>query len=66
MPLSVLLLRVILQMVAGRFINAYSGNDWMLGVAFRARYLKNEKVVNCDRISADLKLFPVNTHYITF
>lgn len=27
-----------LQMVAGRFVNAYSTNDWMLGVAFRARY----------------------------
>ncbi|XVF17983.1 hypothetical protein REPUB_Repub10bG0172400 [Reevesia pubescens] len=26
------------KMVAGRFINAYSSNDWMLGVAFRARY----------------------------
>lgn len=25
-------------MVAGRFVNAYSTNDWMLGVAFRARY----------------------------
>ncbi|CAJ1930333.1 unnamed protein product [Sphenostylis stenocarpa] len=25
------------KMVAGRFINAYSSNDWMLGVAFRAR-----------------------------
>ncbi|XVF59731.1 hypothetical protein PTKIN_Ptkin07bG0299300 [Pterospermum kingtungense] len=24
------------KMVAGRFINAYSSNDWMLGVAFRA------------------------------
>jgi len=27
-------------MVAGRFVNAYSSNDWMLGVAFRARYTK--------------------------
>ncbi|XWS42129.1 hypothetical protein CRYUN_Cryun17cG0142300 [Craigia yunnanensis] len=26
------------KMVAGRFINAYSSSDWMLGVAFRARY----------------------------
>lgn len=26
------------QMVAGRFVNAYSTNDWTLGVAFRARY----------------------------
>ncbi|XP_025982277.1 transmembrane and coiled-coil domain-containing protein 4 isoform X1 [Glycine max] len=25
------------KMVAGRFVNAYSRNDWMLGVAFRAR-----------------------------
>ncbi|TKY55873.1 membrane protein F35D11.3 [Spatholobus suberectus] len=28
------------KMVAGRFVNAYSRNDWMLGVAFRARYMK--------------------------
>ncbi|KDP46691.1 hypothetical protein JCGZ_06479 [Jatropha curcas] len=28
----------VFQMVAGRFINAYSRNDWTLGVAFRARY----------------------------
>lgn len=28
-------------MVAGRFVNAYSRNDWMLGVAFRARYIKH-------------------------
>ncbi|XWS33824.1 hypothetical protein CRYUN_Cryun22dG0116100 [Craigia yunnanensis] len=27
------------KMVAGRFINAYSSNDWMLGVAFRASLL---------------------------
>ncbi|KAK7406775.1 hypothetical protein VNO78_08406 [Psophocarpus tetragonolobus] len=27
------------QMVAGRFVNAYSRNDWMLGVAFRASLL---------------------------
>lgn len=27
-----------MQMVAGRFVNAYSTNDWMLGIAFRARY----------------------------
>ncbi|XP_020205227.1 transmembrane and coiled-coil domain-containing protein 4 [Cajanus cajan] len=27
------------KMVAGRFINAYSRNDWMLGVAFRASLL---------------------------
>ncbi|KAK6237372.1 hypothetical protein QUC31_002841 [Theobroma cacao] len=27
------------KMVAGRFINAYSTNDWMLGVAFRASLL---------------------------
>uniref|UniRef100_A0A2N9I5D0 Transmembrane and coiled-coil domain-containing protein 4 n=1 Tax=Fagus sylvatica TaxID=28930 RepID=A0A2N9I5D0_FAGSY len=26
------------KMVAGRFVNVYSKNDWMLGVAFRARY----------------------------
>ncbi|CAN1226012.1 Uncharacterized membrane protein F35D11.3 [Linum perenne] len=26
------------KMVAGRFVNAYSTNDWMLGVAFRAKY----------------------------
>ncbi|KAG6647105.1 hypothetical protein CIPAW_07G055900 [Carya illinoinensis] len=28
------------KMVAGRFVNAYSKNDWMLGVAFRARLCK--------------------------
>ncbi|KAL8118092.1 hypothetical protein AgCh_015850 [Apium graveolens] len=27
------------KMVSGRFVNAYSTNDWTLGVAFRARYL---------------------------
>ncbi|XP_060187894.1 uncharacterized protein LOC132617043 isoform X2 [Lycium barbarum] len=27
------------KMVAGRFVNAYSTNDWMLGVAFRASLL---------------------------
>ncbi|KAF5735979.1 hypothetical protein HS088_TW14G00109 [Tripterygium wilfordii] len=27
------------KMVAGRFVNAYSSSDWMLGVAFRARYM---------------------------
>ncbi|CAN1225996.1 Transmembrane and coiled-coil domain-containing protein 4 [Linum perenne] len=27
------------KMVAGRFVNAYSTNDWMLGVAFRANLL---------------------------
>ncbi|KHN01737.1 Transmembrane and coiled-coil domain-containing protein 4 [Glycine soja] len=27
------------KMVAGRFVNAYSRNDWMLGVAFRASRL---------------------------
>ncbi|KAG5089428.1 hypothetical protein JHK86_002040 [Glycine max] len=27
------------KMVAGRFVNAYSRNDWMLGVAFRASLL---------------------------
>ncbi|MED6146298.1 hypothetical protein PIB30_033218 [Stylosanthes scabra] len=27
------------KMVAGRFINAYSSNDWMLGIAFRASLL---------------------------
>lgn len=32
-------------MVAGRFINAYSRNDWMLGVAFRARYMHESVVV---------------------
>lgn len=26
------------QMVAGRFVNAYSISDWTLGIAFRARY----------------------------
>ncbi|XP_047337046.1 uncharacterized membrane protein C6F6.13c-like [Impatiens glandulifera] len=26
-------------MVAGRFVNAYSTNDWMLGLAFRASLL---------------------------
>ncbi|XP_031286923.1 transmembrane and coiled-coil domain-containing protein 4 isoform X2 [Pistacia vera] len=26
------------KMVAGRFVNAYSTNDWMLGLSFRARY----------------------------
>ncbi|KAH9758933.1 transmembrane/coiled-coil protein (DUF726) [Citrus sinensis] len=26
------------KMVAGRFVNAYSTNDWMLGVAFRASH----------------------------
>ncbi|MBA0803034.1 hypothetical protein Gohar_013286 [Gossypium harknessii] len=29
------------KMVAGRFINAYSTKDWMLGVAFRASLLTN-------------------------
>ncbi|CAN1225998.1 Uncharacterized membrane protein F35D11.3 [Linum perenne] len=29
----------IVFMVAGRFVNAYSTNDWMLGVAFRANLL---------------------------
>ena len=29
----------VLQMVAGRFINVYSTNDWILGVTFRARYV---------------------------
>ncbi|KAG5534597.1 hypothetical protein RHGRI_022647 [Rhododendron griersonianum] len=29
----------VLQIVAGRFVNAYSTNDWMLGVAFRASLL---------------------------
>ncbi|KAL2348581.1 hypothetical protein Fmac_002581 [Flemingia macrophylla] len=27
------------KMVAGRFVNAYSRNDWMLGIAFRASLL---------------------------
>ncbi|PQQ15001.1 transmembrane and coiled-coil domain-containing protein 4-like [Prunus yedoensis var. nudiflora] len=27
------------KMVAGRFVNAYSTNDWMLGIAFRASLL---------------------------
>lgn len=27
----------LLKMVAGRFINAYSTNDWILGITFRAR-----------------------------
>lgn len=27
-----------MQMVAGRFVNAYSTNDWTLGITFRARY----------------------------
>ena len=27
------------EMVSGRFVNAYSRNDWMLGVAFRASLL---------------------------
>lgn len=27
------------KMVAGRFVNAYSTNDWMLGIAFRANLL---------------------------
>ncbi|KAL9328253.1 hypothetical protein ACSQ67_003256 [Phaseolus vulgaris] len=27
------------KMVAGRFVNVYSSNDWMLGVAFRASLL---------------------------
>ncbi|CAK9157057.1 unnamed protein product [Ilex paraguariensis] len=26
------------KVVAGRFVNAYATNDWMLGVAFRAKY----------------------------
>jgi len=26
------------QMVAGRFVNVYSTNDWILGITFRARY----------------------------
>ncbi|GFQ07674.1 uncharacterized membrane protein c6f6.13c [Phtheirospermum japonicum] len=29
----------ILQVVAGRYVNAYSTNDWMLGVVFRANLL---------------------------
>lgn len=28
-----------MQMVAGRFVNAYSTNDWTLGITFRARYV---------------------------
>ena len=32
-----------LQMVAGRFVNAYSTNDWTLGIAFRARYAHNTR-----------------------
>jgi len=28
-----------MQVVAGRFVNAYSSNDWTLGVTFRARYV---------------------------
>lgn len=32
-------------MVAGRFVNAYSTNDWMLGVAFRARYALPASIV---------------------
>lgn len=31
--------KAVRKMVAGRFINAYSKNDWMLGVAFRASLL---------------------------
>lgn len=27
-----------MQVVSGRLVNAYSTTDWMLGVAFRARY----------------------------
>ncbi|TKY75216.1 membrane protein F35D11.3 [Spatholobus suberectus] len=27
------------KMVAGRFVNAYSTNDWTLGITFRARYV---------------------------
>lgn len=27
-----------MQMVAGRFVNVYSTNDWTLGITFRARY----------------------------
>lgn len=26
-------------MVAGRFVNVYSTNDWTLGVAFRAKWV---------------------------
>lgn len=36
---------LVLQMVAGRFVNAYSTNDWMLGVAFRARYALPASIV---------------------
>ncbi|WJZ86086.1 hypothetical protein VitviT2T_005581 [Vitis vinifera] len=29
----------ILQMVVGGFVNAFSTNDWTLGVVFRAKYV---------------------------
>lgn len=38
-----------LQIVAGRFVNAYSTNDWMLGIIFRGRYI-GHLLVNSDNV----------------
>lgn len=36
-----------MEMVAGRFVNAYSRNDWTLGIVCRARYHWNQLSVLC-------------------
>lgn len=41
-----------LQMVAGRFVNVYSMNDWILGIAFRARLVHSRYLRSlCDFMS---------------
>lgn len=38
-PWTFIVYHLMMQMVAGRFVNAYSSNDWTLGVTFRAKYV---------------------------
>ncbi|MED6174291.1 hypothetical protein PIB30_067790 [Stylosanthes scabra] len=47
------------KMVPGRFINAYSSNDWMLGIAFRARV---ELWVEYGRIGSGRERVDVTNH----